>query len=246
MKPILFHFFHEPIYSYPLLMGLGWGMGYNVTLSLWEKCGLSSKILKIYFFISFIMAWVGAKIFFLIFSMPEKATDYSLEVNFWLGGGFVFYGGLVFAGLFSLAFFKINRQLKIKHLGLITPGLALGHAIGRLGCFLAGCCFGKQCDLPFAVFYKGLNRHPVQLYEAICLILIFLMLKEVWKRKQSATLLGIFYLVSYGVLRYGLEFLRGDLIRGIYFGQSTSQWISLFMIALGVTSWFLSRVKYEA
>lgn len=234
LKPILFHLFHEPIYSYPLFMGLGWGIGYNVTLSMWIKRGLSEKILRYFFLISFILAWVGAKVFFLAFSMPDEALNYSKEVNFWLGGGFVFYGGLVFAGLFSMAFFYFNRRLKLEDLGLLTPGLALGHAIGRVGCLLAGCCFGEQCDLPIAVSYRGVNRHPVQIYEALGLVILFFLLKRFWIKNESPKTLGIIYLLFYGVLRFILEFFRGDLIRGLYYGLSTSQWVSILIFSFGL------------
>ncbi len=238
MKPILFHLLHEPIYSYPLLMGLGWGVGYNITASLWSQAKLPEKVLKAFFILTFVIAWIGAKAFFLIFSAPEKALDYSKEINFWMGGGFVFYGGLVFAGLFAVLFFKFQKGLALSHLGLVTPGVALGHAIGRIGCLLAGCCFGDQCDLPIAITVNGLSRHPVQIYESIGLVIIFFILNWLWKKRRDPLMMLSSYMLSYSTLRMINEFFRGDSIRGIHYGLSTSQWVSVVIFIMGTVVHF--------
>lgn len=229
MKPILFHLFGEPVFSYPLLMGFGWGVGFNYSALLWKRQGLANKKLWQLFIGSFIFGWIGAKVFFLIFSAPDMALNYGREVNFWLGGGFVFYGGLVFAALFSLLFIRLNMNSKYELLGLITPGLAIGHAIGRVGCFLAGCCYGDHCDLPIGVLVKGISRHPVQLYEVAGLVLIFLILRKLVLKKELKESL-LLYPIGYSLLRFALEFFRGDAIRGLYAGLSTSQWVSILIV----------------
>ncbi len=212
-------------------MGFGWGIGFNYTSLLWQRFDLKKKELWQLFLGSFLFGWIGAKVFFLIFSAPELALHYGSEVNFWLGGGFVFYGGLVFATIYSLLFVRLKMNSKFDVLGIITPGLALGHAIGRVGCFLAGCCYGDHCDLPIGVMVKGVPRHPVQLYEVVGLVILFFVLrKQVLNKLPGRALLT--YPLGYGVLRFILELFRGDAIRGLYAGLSTSQWVSILMVLL--------------
>lgn len=212
-------------------MGLGWGIGFNLTQSYWQKCNLKKSDLWLLFIGTFFAGWIGAKVFFLAFSMPDRAIDYSKEVNFWLGGGFVFYGGLIFSALFALVFSFFKKSLGVVDLAVITPGLTIGHAIGRLGCLLAGCCYGSHCDLPIAIRFKGELRHPVQLYEFFGLALLFILLRKwVKEEKLSSALNG--YLLGYASLRFVLEFFRGDEIRGVFDGLSTSQWISIVLIVL--------------
>lgn len=238
MKPILLNLFGSPIYSYPLLMGIGWGVGYNLTSLYWEERRLPQKSLIILFLITFIFGWIGAKVFFLLFSTPDKILDYGKEVNFWFGGGFVFYGGFLFALLSATVFLWRSRDLKISDMAIITPGLVIGHSIGRLGCFLAGCCYGDVCDLPGLKHLFHNHRHSVQLYEAFGLILLYVILRKGIKRKVSDFKVISFYFWGYAVLRFINEFFRGDEIRGIYFSLSTSQWISVFLVILGSASWW--------
>lgn len=230
MRPILFDLFSQPIYSYPLLMGIGWGVGYNLSSLYWEKFKLSQKLLLWFFLLTFFAGWIGAKVFFLIFSAPDKALYYGKEINFWLGGGFVFYGGFIFALFAAIGFVTWAKELKLEHLGLITPGLALGHAIGRLGCFLAGCCYGDVCDLPEPLHFLHIERHPVQLYEVIGLIVIYIVLRKQILKKYDLNKVIATYLFGYALLRFLNEFLRGDAIRGLYYGLSTSQWVSVVLL----------------
>lgn len=211
-------------------MGIGWGVGYNLSSLYWEKHKLSQKLLLWFFLITFFAGWIGAKVFFLIFSAPDKALYYGKELNFWLGGGFVFYGGFIFAMLAAIGFVLWAKDLKLEHLGLITPGLALGHAIGRLGCFLAGCCYGDVWGLPESLHFLHLERHPVQLYEVIGLIAIYVVLRKQILKKYDLNKVIATYLFGYALLRFLNEFLRGDAIRGLYYGLSTSQWVSVVLI----------------
>lgn len=229
MKPILFHLFGDPIFSYPLMMGFGWGVGLNYSMLMWERDDLKRSDLWKIFLGTFLFGWLGAKLFFLIFSAPDKALDYSTEVNFWLGGGFVFYGGFLFAAAFAYLFTRFSSNLNPLLLANLTPGLAIGHALGRVGCLLAGCCYGDHCDLPIAISFKGVNRHPVQLYESISLVILFFLLRSLLKAKKKREAL-ITYLGGYGLIRFTLEFLRGDAIRGSYMHLSTSQWVSIILV----------------
>lgn len=234
MKPILFYLGSNPIYSYPLLMGIGWGMAYNLSVSYWERFGHSIKTLQLFTFLSFLVGWIGAKVFFLIFSTPNKVFYYAKEMNFWLGGGFVFYGGFVFVLIFSLIFFHVRKDLHWDDLGLLIPGITVGHAIGRLGCLMAGCCYGSETHSIFSVHMNGYDRYPVQLIEASGLLLIFFCSRKLLRKKEGKKKAIFLYLFAYSILRFFNEFLRGDEIRGLYYGLATSQWISMVIFLMAI------------
>lgn len=209
-------------------MGLAWGVGYYLTQYLFVKNHKdSAALLKLYLGV-FTFAWIGAKVFFLIFSAQHKIYQYLYANYFWLGGGFVFYGGLIFGLIFYLTYSLYFKKFEFKNSYLLIPGLAFGHAIGRIGCFLTGCCYGSVCYLPWAVKMDGEFRHPVQLYEAFALFaLAFMTLKWIKNKKTNLYVISR-YLLLYSILRFVVEFFRGDEIRGVFwFNLSTSQLISI-------------------
>lgn len=216
-------------------MGLAWGVGYYLTQYLFDKNNEdSSRLFKLFLGV-FVSSWVGAKLFFLFFSSQHKIYQYLYADYFWLGGGFVFYGGLIFGLIFYLVYSLVFKKFDFNKSYLLVPGLIFGHAVGRVGCFLTGCCYGSQCDLPWAMSIDGITRHPVQLYEAIALFALgFLSLKWIQKKYTNLSVVTN-YLFIYGVIRFITEFFRGDEIRGVFWlSLSTSQLISLgiFILAL--------------
>lgn len=214
-----FKLFNEIIYTYPLLMGVAWGIGYQVLKTLDKNSKIKHSTLL--FWGVFVFSWIGAKVFFLVTSSFINKELLLKNTNFWLGGGFVFYGGLV-GGVVFILLHKLLTKEKWNTYSLLVPSLALGHGIGRIGCFFAGCCYGKEIHR-----VHGLERYPVQLMEASFLIILYLI---TYKRiKMNREVVG-FYIISYAVVRFFLEFLRGDLIRGVYYGVTTSQIISLLLI----------------
>lgn len=157
-------------------------------------------------------------------------------------GGMVFYGGFLGAYAAILIHTKfsngISRCFALDLFALLTP---LFHTFARIGCFLGGCCYGKESSWGFIIHGNTLNpsinnilRIPVQLIEAGCNFLIFLVLLMIFKKWLNKGFLIYVYLIFYPTVRFILEFFRGDEIRGFLFGLSTSQWISiiLFMFAL--------------
>lgn len=231
MIPVLFKIGPYPIFTYPLFIGMAWGIGYRISRGEAIKNNISSSLFHKFVIGIFLSAWLGAKIFFIIFSSPISREKLLVEVNFWMGGGFVFYGGLLGALIFAFIFFKQTKKFSTKMRDSFLLALCIGHGVGRIGCFLTGCCYGER-----TLLYKNfhLYRHPVQLYEAICLFILYFILKNRVKNQVLAI-----YLISYGIIRFLLEFLRGDTIRGIYYGLSTSQWVSVVLFFLGI--WAIIR-----
>ena len=136
--------------------------------------------------------------------------------------------------------------------------LPLGHAIGRIGCFSAGCCYGIPFDSPFSVTYTetlgttplGIPLFPVQIVESILLVLLFSAQLVLFLRlPQKQNLPVMVYLTAYPTIRFLLEFLRGDSERGVLLGLSTSQWVSLLIliaVPVGYLCWRHKRRKAQA
>jgi phosphatidylglycerol:prolipoprotein diacylglycerol transferase len=158
----------------------------------------------------------------------------------------VFYGGLIAAVLVSFWYLRRHRMPLWPTCDVFAPGVALGHAIGRLGCFFAGCCYGRPTTLPWGIVFSdpfaasyvgtplGVPLHPTQLYEAGAelVILALLLLSERRGRPFAGRTFWI-YTLLYGISRFIIEFFRGDE-RGSLLGLSTSQFISVMLVALSV------------
>jgi phosphatidylglycerol---prolipoprotein diacylglyceryl transferase len=200
---------------------------------------------------AYIGAIIGAKAFFIL--------QYEDPWNLWralliLRGGLVFYGGLIGGLVAVVAYLRVFKIPTIKALDLMAAYLPLGQAITRVGCFLNGCCFGTVCGLPWAVRFPAqsiahqeqvhqelLTReaahslwvHPTQLYMVIGLTIIFWALKRILNRAHSTGAVCAWYCVMYGVLRFLVEFVRGDNAHSVL-GLTVYQVVSLALIAGGL------------
>lgn len=203
-----------------------------------------------------IFAIVGAKLLFIIVSWDYVVQIFSTEgasfadkMGAVLKGGFVFYGGFIggFAGL--IFYCKVFKEKVWNYLDVYATVVPLGHAFGRVGCFFGGCCYGMEYDGIFSYTYEGpligqtpigVPLFPVQLFEAFFLVLIFgAMMVIFFKTKEQYHLTVYGYLASYCVVRFVLEFFRGDKERGGAFFLSTSQIISILIafITIGYIVW---------
>lgn len=179
-------------------------------------------------------AGFGSKLLFILTKIPEivKALNWKYTIYIIITSGFVFYGGLLGA-ILSLYIFSKIKQIPFIELGnMVAPGFAIFHAWGRIGCFFAGCCYGKAASWGVPLFDEpDVLRIPIQLIESLGIIIILcILLLYDWRKKEEINLL-IIYLQLYSIFRFILEFFRGDIIRGIWAGLSTSQWISIFIVS---------------
>jgi phosphatidylglycerol:prolipoprotein diacylglycerol transferase len=191
----------------------------------------------------------GAKLLYIITIIPDITKNWDkilADVSLLLpmiSGGFVFYGGLIGA---VIGYYLYCRQYHINLLDLldlITPSVPIIHGFGRLGCFFAGCCYGIPYDGKLHIIFdhspvapNNTPLFPVQLTESfINLIAGIILLIYARKFRRPGQVLGL-YLEYYAVMRFILEYFRGDIQRGIILGFSTSQWISLALIPIGL--WF--------
>lgn len=233
MWPVLLDWQGTVIYSYPLFIGLSWGLGYRLAEARLPR-DLSRAQFSFWMLGLFIASWIGAKVLFMMTQDRWATGDLLRASNFWLGGGFVFLGGLIGGALYTWLVGLMLPRFHSRKMNFLLVPLLWAHAVGRVGCFLAGCCYGIESHLPWALEMHGAHRHPTQLYEATGLAVLALVLR----RREAHPLLLPWYLVSYGVLRWFVECFRGDELRGGFAGQSTSQWVALLMLMAGL-SWLV-------
>lgn len=189
--------------------------------------------------------FIGAKLLYIITILPIiiKSIDRLLKephlIISILTGGLVFYGGLIGAFIGFYLYCKKYKLSLINMIELYVPSIPLIHGFGRIGCFFAGCCYGVEYSgLLHVIFHKsavapnGVPLFPVQLIESLINFVAFFILMIYGKKKRrNGVVLGS-YLIYYGILRFILEFFRGDTERGIVLGVSTSQWISLLIVPM--------------
>ena len=174
---------------------------------------------------------LGSKILFVITKIPWLLKNFTISNMLLLipESGYVFYGGL-FGFIFIIYMItKSDNEYRKKLYMLFVPIFPLFHVFGRIGCFLAGCCYGKKLNTIFVVLNIEIDTVPIQLIEALLELFIFLIICVVENHKEDINLLEI-YLLLYASVRFVLEFFRGDEIRGMFYGLSTSQWISIVIV----------------
>ena len=230
--------------TYGILLVLGMLAGLWIVTRQARKAGLVPETITDMAVYAIIAGLMGAKVLLLIVEWPFYSRNPRELLSLFQSGG-VFYGGLL--GAIPVAFWYARRhQLDgWKTADVLAPGVAVGQAIGRMGCFMAGCCYGKPTSVPWAVTFTDVfaNRnvgtpldtplHPTQIYESLACFLIMGILLWMAPRKRFHGQVVLAYVVLYAVARFVVEMFRGDAIRGFVFGGrlSTSQFIALLMVA---------------
>lgn len=237
--------FKLPMYG--LLIAAGVALGVFVAWRFPCKKGIPRQDVLFASCYAGIGAMAGAKLLYLAVTLPQILLAPNPPPFSWglaqalFTGGFIFYGG-VLGGL--LGIFIYCRQYRLGFIRLteiLVPSVPLAHAVGRIGCFCAGCCYGRPMDPPWGLFFRedsfalhGVALFPVQLLECGLNLALFAALFIFSRRERPAGSVLGFYLVGYGVERFALEFFRYDAIRGVFWGLSTSQWISLLLAPAGI------------
>ena len=253
MYPILFRLDGFTIYSYGFFLILGIVVSGILAIQKVRKVGLPVPFERAVdlFFYSLLSAVVGSRILFVLINFHLYRENPSRIFKIW-EGGLVFYGGLILAIGVSIGYMRRYRLPILRLFDLIAPLLALGLFFGRIGCYFAGCCYGKETSLFWGVIFTDPNSlaqlnvplHPTQLYDAANGLAIFLFL--LWKEKRKAFDGQIFFwfLLLYSITRFLIEMLRGDP-RGFLFSDliSTSQGIGILLAFLAVSMLFYLKRK---
>jgi phosphatidylglycerol:prolipoprotein diacylglycerol transferase len=250
--PQLFHVGSFWLGTYGVLVSAGVLVGLFLAARFAQEQGIDPDKAWNLGILAVIASIAGAKLMLVVndgsWYLRHPAELFSLAT---LRAGGVFYGGLIAAVAVSAWYMRRHHLPVLRTCDAFAPGIALGHAIGRLGCFAAGCCYGKPTHLPWGVTFTnpmtqeisgtplGVRLHPTQLYEAVLEFCLFLVL--VWllrTRKNNGQVIGS-YMFLYGLARYFLEFLRDDPERGSLFGgaMTGTQLISIFLVILGGLLW---------
>lgn len=228
--------------TYGVLVAAGFLAGLGIALRLARRAGLPvDKITNLAVYCA-IAGIVGAKLFMFLFDWRDYVNDpgriFTLET---LQAAGVFHGGFVAAFLMALFYMRKQQLPGLATVDVLAPGVAIGQAVGRLGCFAAGCCWGRECDLPWGVRFRSdfaapvpLDKplHPVQLYESAADLLIFALLYRLAGRgHRPGQIIGL-YLVLYSSARFVIELFRvhEQALVGPF---SLTQWIALALLVLG-------------
>lgn len=253
MFPVLFRIGNAAFYTYPLFFALAYFTGLGVWLYEGARRDFRAPSLVSLSLGAMLWGWIGARGLFVLTQITDGAPWIEL-VRFW-EGGIVFFGGFLGAIAYLAWAMPKHGIARSEGFDAGAPAIAFAHAVGRIGCFANGCCHGSPCSGPLCVIYRNplsiarpleTPLHPVQLYEAAGLVLLgFVLLRQ--NRRFAAGLTrhraAHVYLALYGLLRFGLETLRGDAIRGFFGPFSTSQWIAVSCVLTGVLlDWRSARV----
>jgi len=250
MHPILFEAGSVAVYSYGLMIALGIvaGMLYLIIEGK-KEAGLTFDQANTLFLTIFLAAVVGGKLFLFL----EDPSGYIEDpVNLFMGRGFVFYGSFLLAIPAMWWFFMRHRLPVWRMLDVMSITTCLVHMFGRIGCFLAGCCYGKPTGPVWGVTYSDpacyaepLNTplFPTQLFEAGYIFLVMIFLIGMKSRRRFYGQLFLTYLMLYAVGRFVLEYFRGDIERGFVIENylSHSQLIALLVLAAVILVYFKKK-----
>ena len=253
MKPILFSISGFDIYGYGLMYALSLVLG----LLLAEYRGRSHGYKKGFVFdcgfYAIIIGVIGAKLLYWITVWEDLAADFWGTIKETLSAGFVVYGGIIAAIVFAAIYIRVKKESILRFFDLGIPSVALGQAIGRIGCLLAGCCYGKVA--PEGAWYAmtfpegsyapaGVGLYPTQLLSTIFNFINFAILLVAAKKFKTKGRTFALYLINYGVGRFLIEFIRDDY-RGEIGFLSTSQFISVIAVAVGIILMIFAGKIYE-
>ncbi|HEX5884385.1 MAG TPA: prolipoprotein diacylglyceryl transferase [Pyrinomonadaceae bacterium] len=256
MYPELIRIGSFPINTYGVFLAIAFLCAILITVRLARRDGLPSE--KIYDLSLWMLlaALVGSKVM-MLFTEPEYRENplQLLSLDFLRSGG-VFYGGLLGAVLAGYLLMKRYQLPWWKTADACAPGIAIGNFFGRQGCFAAGCCWGKPTTLPWGVKFTELGHevtgvpadtylHPTQLYESFAMLLVFLFLFWLHKRKRFDGQVILVYALLYSIIRFAIEFVRDDP-RGDVFGLTTLTGLStsqLISIVVGLAALIVLIVR---
>ena len=265
MYPILVKIGPLTIHTYGFMMALGVAFGLWFLYVQAKKQELpASKLIDVAFY-TIIVALVGAKLILFFGDLSFYLENPKQLLSLARSGG-VFQGGLAFGFFFALWLFHKNKIPAWKTADIIGPAIALGHGFGRLGCFSAGCCYGRECTVPWGVSFQNeyahnltgiplhTQLHPTQLYEAFLNFTNFLILFFILRKKRFDGQVISFYIINYSIIRYVVEFFRGDHEARIYLIQNASPYLSVSYPQLfsilgfigGIVLFFVLKKKQKA
>lgn len=242
MYPLLFEFGPFKVYSYGFFVALGFIVStYLAGLEAQKKNIHPEKILNLALGLV-ISGILGARLLYVLQDL-KFYINYPGEILMLHRGGLSFYGGFILATIFAVFFLKRQNLAIFKTFDMVCPYLSLAQAIGRIGCFLNGCCYGKPTSSVFSVYFPGedIARHPTQLYSSMGLLSMFIILRifqaKADEKSHFAGQIFLLYCLLYSFMRFFMEYLRGDN-PGVWADLTIHQLISAGVFAISVLIWW--------
>ena len=244
MRPILFEIGNLSIYSYGFFVALGIAVATLWMIYHSKRWNKTPDLVLDCVLIAVISGVIGARLFYVFLYEADYYLAHPLEILFIQQGGLAFYGGLL-SGLLAIVIYLLIRRIAVlPFFVFFAPATALGYVIARFGCFMNGCCYGKETTVPWGVVFPavdGLTRHPTQIYSMLAGLLIFILL--VWKSQKGIRFPGqIFslFIIFYGLFRSVIELFRENTeLTG---GPSEASLVALLLAVMGgVLYYVLSR-----
>lgn len=248
MFPQVFHIGSFFLPTYGLLVAIAFLTALWMVGRLSRAAGLNKDAVMNLGIYTAVAGMLGAKLMMILLDLGYYVENpreiFSLAT---LQAGGIFYGGLLLALVTAFVYMRRMKLPGLATADVFAPAVALGHSIGRLGCFAAGCCWGAACRLPWAVTFTspeahrlvgvplGIPLHPTQLYESAGEAIIFgILYRRFYRQHRPGAILGL-YLVLYSTVRFLVEFVRAHDEANRYFGPFVAeQWVALGLAALGV------------
>lgn len=244
MDPVCFYIGTRPVYWYGIMVAAGFLACVAHLTILGIREGRSPSFGSDLAFWIMLFGIIGARIAYVGANIGYYLQD-PLAIIRVDQGGLIYYGGFLGAFIAGIIFARIKKLNILALADYVVSALPLGHAFGRIGCFLNGCCYGAVASVPWSVSQQGAPRHPVQLYEAFLNLAIYALLIPAYRRRKQNGEILAFYCVIYPLGRFLLEFFRGDERLG-WHGFSYAKIISLGLVAVGlVMGLILSRSRQK-
>ncbi len=234
MHPILWQVGSFKLHSYGLMVALATLVGVFVAARMAKRRGIQPEICVDSVIWSLIVGIVGARILYVALNWASYAAEPAAILRVY-DGGLSYLGGLVFGTLTILVIARRTHLNPIALIDALTPSAAIGYAIGRIGCFLNGCCYGGACNLPWGVRFPGQAEphHPSQIYSSISGLTLFLLLWYLGGRISRRGVMAAVWFGGYGIYRFLVEFTRaGTTAELSLWGLTQAQWASLVLVCL--------------
>lgn len=243
MHPTLISFGSITLHWYGLLVASGFLAAYWLFKKRALRISLKEKDATNLIIALFLSGILGARAYYVIWHWNTFFAKEPIQILMIHKGGLVFFGGLIAAVAMLILWTRWKKWSFPVLADTLAPPLALGHAISRLGCFMNGCCYGRVCDYPWSVRLNspdsiaGIPVHPTQLYEFVGLLDIFVALLVIEKISRYPGQTALSYCILYSVLRFIVEFFRGDIPHSIFDKFTLAQVVCIFIFLM---AWLLS------
>lgn len=237
MYPIFFSYKFITIGSYGVMLGLGFYLAFLLTEREFKIAGKDPELAYKILLAAIPSAIAGAKIFHILEHLDEFFKDPSGMI--FSGAGLSAYGGYIFAFIFSIILIRMNKESILEIFDLTAPAMAIGYAVGRIGCHVSGDgCYGKTTDsiigmaYPNGIVPSSAEVYPTPLFESFYAFLLFALLMQLRKKGFRSGTVFFAYLVINGIGRFAVEFIRVN--PEILFGFTQAQLVAIVFSATGL------------